>query len=160
MNATDADEQTAAAAEQVGAALLRRAATVSVAESLTGGLLVQALARVEGSGDWLRGGVVAYSTEVKRNLLGVSAAKVVSAQAAEEMASAARSQLSSDVAVAVTGVGGPDPQDGEPPGTVWIGVGDEAGVDAELIRADGSPEDVCRQAVMAALQRLIRRIET
>jgi nicotinamide-nucleotide amidase len=70
------------------------------------------------------GGVVAYASSVKKDLLGVTAEKVVSRQAAEEVATGARFRLGADVAVAVTGVAGPDRQDGEPPGTVWIGVDD------------------------------------
>ena len=61
---------------------------------------------------------------MKRRVLGVTAPKVVSRRAAEEMASGVRAALGADIAVAVTGVGGPDEQDGEPPGTVWIGVDD------------------------------------
>src|SRR3954453_23793618 len=90
----------------LGRILTRRARTLAVAESLTGGLLVQALAKTEGSGEWLRGAVVAYASEVKHGLLGVTATKVVTAEAAREMATGVRIALGADVAVAVTGVGG------------------------------------------------------
>ena len=81
--------------------------TVGVAESLTGGLVVQALARVDGSSGWLRGGVVAYDRNVKHRLLQVRVGKVVSEAAAVDMAIGARKVLEADVAVALTGVGGP-----------------------------------------------------
>jgi nicotinamide-nucleotide amidase len=128
---------------------------LAVAESLTGGLLVQDMARTEGSAEWLRGGVVAYASEVKRDLLGVEASKVVSRAAAEQMAAGVRDALGADVAVAVTGVGGPDPQDGEAPGTVWIGVSDGGEPTAQLLRAVGGPEDICQQTIDAAIERLL-----
>jgi nicotinamide-nucleotide amidase len=117
------------------------------------------MAKAEGSGDWLRGGVVAYASEVKRDLLGVAAAKVVSAAAAEQMARGALDVLGADVAVAVTGVGGPDPQDGEPPGTVWIGLADAQGANAELLQGSGGPEEICQQTIDAAIDRLLARLE-
>jgi PncC family amidohydrolase len=141
-------------AEEVGRLLLDRGRSIGVSESLTGGLLVQALARVEGSGDWLTGGVVAYNSTVKRDLLGVTACKVVSRESAMEMASGARRRLGADVAVSVTGVAGPDPQDGEPPGTVWIGLDDGLSVTAELFITSGSASEVCAQTVSEALRRV------
>jgi len=105
-------------ADQVGAALKRSGRTLAVAESLTGGLLASVFARASGSSEWFRGGVVAYSSAVKHDLLDVPEGPVVSAAAARAMASGAGRLLGADVAVAVTGVGGPGQQDGEPPGTV------------------------------------------
>src|SRR5688572_4998019 len=94
--------------------------TVAVAESLTGGMLSSRLARREGASDWFRGGVVAYSRLTKERLLGIGDVPVVSEAAARAMAENVARLLSADLAVAVTGVGGPDPEDGVPPGTVWI----------------------------------------
>jgi nicotinamide-nucleotide amidase len=148
------DDDDSAIAEAVGRLLLDRGRWIGVSESLTGGLLVQALARVEGSGDWLTGGVVAYNSTVKRDLLGVTACKVVSRESAMEMASGARRRLGADVAVSVTGVAGPDPQDGEPPGTVWIGLDDGLSVTAELFITSGSASEVCAQTVSEALRRV------
>lgn len=133
--------------------------SIAVAESLTGGLLVQALARVEGSGEWLLGGVVAYASSVKHELLGVTAEKVVSRQAAEEMATGVRSRLGADVAVAVTGAAGPDSQDGEPPGTVWIGVDDGIKSRAELFRTAGSPTEVCERTVVEAIRHVVATLD-
>jgi nicotinamide-nucleotide amidase len=154
-DAVSASDDDSAMAEEVGRLLLDRGRWIGVSESLTGGLLVQALARVEGSGDWLTGGVVAYASTVKRDLLGVTAYKVVSRKSAMEMASGARRRLGADVAVSVTGVAGPDPQDGEPPGTVWIGLDDGLSVTAEPFITSGSASEVCAQTVSEALRRVV-----
>jgi nicotinamide-nucleotide amidase len=142
----------------LGKVLEERGLTIAVAESLTGGLLVQALARVSGSGQWLQGAVVAYASSVKHDLLAVSATKVVSQLAAEEMARGARERLGADIAVSVTGAAGPDPQDGEPPGTVWIGIDDGRTADAAFFDVGGSPEDVCHETVLLALRRVLDRL--
>lgn len=128
--------------------------TVAVAESLTGGQLASYLARAEGASSWFRGGVVSYMSEVKFEVLGVPEGPVVSRPAAEQMARGVRQLLGADVAVAVTGAGGPDPQDGQPPGTVWIGVAAEEGVTAEEQRFEGDPEEICAATCRAALARL------
>jgi nicotinamide-nucleotide amidase len=140
---------------ELGAVLTDRGLTIAVAESLTGGLLVQALAKVQGSGAWIVGGVTAYATSAKRHLLGVTADKVVSRECAEQMATGARRQLHTSLAVAVTGVAGPDPQDDEPPGTVWIGVDNGSSSSATLHRLSGEPPDICEQTVRHALQSVL-----
>ncbi len=96
--------------------------TIGVAESLTGGLVGARLAAVPGASAVYRGGVVAYSTDVKRDLLGVQAPQVVSGDAAMQLADGARGVLGADVGISVTGVAGPDEQDGQPVGTVWFGL--------------------------------------
>jgi nicotinamide-nucleotide amidase len=151
----DAEAGADVVAARLGLLLSQRRWTIAVAESLTGGLLVQALARAEGSGDWLLGGVVAYATSVKHELLDVSAASVVSELAAAQMASAVRRRLGSDIALAVTGVAGPEPQDGEPPGTVWIGVDSGAAATATLFRTSGTPSEICDRTVIEALRKAI-----
>ena len=133
-------------------------ATVGVAESLTGGLVVQALAKAEGAGEWLRRGIVAYARNVKRTLLQVDVSKVVSERAALAMAAGARKALEADVTVALTGVGGPDEEDGEPPGTVWIATDDGTGPNATLHRFDGPPSEICEQALIVALLALRDRL--
>ena len=141
-------------ADDIGRLLQQQGASIAVAESLTGGLLVQALARTSGSGEWLAGGIVAYATEVKRRLLDVTAPKVVSAECAEQMATGVRERLAADVAVAVTGVGGPDAQDGEPPGTVWIAVDSGSGPRAVLLETEGDPSAICGASVSEALRQV------
>jgi nicotinamide-nucleotide amidase len=94
--------------------------TLGVAESLTGGLIGARLANVPGASRTFRGSIASYATEVKRDVLGVSAPQVVSGECAEQMADGARRVLGADVGIAVTGVAGPDEQDGQPVGTVWF----------------------------------------
>lgn len=101
--------------------------TVAVAESLTAGLVAARLADVPGASLVLRGGVVAYATDLKASLLGVDDALLsqvgaVHADVAEQMACGVRERLVADVGVATTGVAGPDAQDGQPPGTVFVAV--------------------------------------
>ncbi len=111
--------------------LRRRGETVATAESLTAGLIVATMTRVAGASDVVRGGLAAYATDVKRDVLGVDAAViaaygVVSAQTAKAMAKEAVRLFDSDWAVAATGVAGPDEQDGQPVGRVYVAVGGPA----------------------------------
>lgn len=142
---------TEAFARRLGHVAATRGSSIAVAESLTGGLLVQALAKVEGSGEWLAGGIVAYASSVKHRMLDVTAEHVVSALCAEQMATGARRQLGADVAVAVTGVAGPEAQDGEPPGTVWIAVDDGRQSVATLHEFTGEPAEICEHTVVSAI---------
>ena len=100
----------------------RRGWTLGVAESLTGGLVGSRVCEVPGSSEVFKGSIVAYASEVKRSLLGVSAEKVVSAECAMQMADGARRVLGADVGLGITGVAGPAEQDGEPVGTVFFGL--------------------------------------
>src|SRR3954464_14954183 len=99
-------------AEQVGELALARGWTIAVAESLTGGMIASALAQAEQASEWFRGSLVAYSSAVKHEVLGVPAGPVVSAEAAQAMAARVRELLMADFAVAITGAGGPSAQDG------------------------------------------------
>ena len=109
--------------ESVVLAMLgQRVWTLGVAESVTGGLMGGRLTNVAGSSRVFRGGVISYASDVKFDVLGVDRGPVVSESAAVQMAHGARRVLASDVAIAVTGVAGPDEQDGMPVGTLCIGV--------------------------------------
>jgi nicotinamide-nucleotide amidase len=128
---------------EVLAALAGRGESVACAESLTGGLVCAALTDVPGASASVRGGVVAYSTEVKATVLGVPADLLaergaVDPQVAREMAQAVCRLLASDWGVATTGVAGPDPQDGRPVGTVYVAVagGGDCRVAAHLFTGD------------------------
>jgi nicotinamide-nucleotide amidase len=114
------------------AVLEARGWTLAVAESLTGGAVCARLVDVPGASRVLRGGVVAYATDLKASLLGVpeellAARGAVDSDVAAAMASGVRERLGADVGVATTGVAGPDPQDGRPPGTVHVAVATPAG---------------------------------
>jgi nicotinamide-nucleotide amidase len=132
--------------------------TVGVAESLTGGALSASLARMQGSGSWFRGGVVAYSRGVKHEVLGVPDGPVVSEPSAAAMAEGAARVLGADVTVSVTGVGGPDRQDGEPPGTVWMAVSRDGRTTTHLHTFDGEPEDVVDATCEVALRWLAQEL--
>lgn len=111
--------------------LVERGASLAVAESLTGGLVAARLVNVPGASHWFRGGVVAYASDVKRSVLGVPPGPVVSEVTAGAMASGVRKALGADIGLGVTGVAGPDDQDGERPGTVFLATAGVAGPEAE-----------------------------
>lgn len=103
----------------------RRGLTIATAESLTAGLVSSAIAEVPGCSAVFRGGVVAYATQIKGSVLGLRAddlEHVVSEQVASELARNACRVLDADLGIATTGVAGPDPLDGQAPGSVWIAV--------------------------------------
>jgi competence/damage-inducible protein CinA-like protein len=148
----------------IGALLLERGLTLGVAESLTGGLVGSRLTAVPGASGWFRGSLVVYASEVKRSLLGVSAGPVVSESAALEMAAGAARVLGADVGLSLTGVAGPDEQDGQPVGSVWVGVTGDAvgGPSATLLRlgryGGGDREQIRQIADISALDLLRRRL--
>jgi nicotinamide-nucleotide amidase len=125
--------------------------TLSAAESLTGGSVSAALAAASDASDWFRGGLVAYMSEVKHRVLQVPPGPVVSEQAAAQMARGIASLLDADVGLAVTGVGGPDEQDGQPVGTVWVGVSLDGTVHTRLFELAGTPAQIVDQAGAALL---------
>jgi nicotinamide-nucleotide amidase len=99
--------------------LIEHGLSLGVAESLTGGLLSARLVDVEGASAWFRGAIVSYSPEVKQSILGVAPGPVVTAEVATTMAEGARRVLGADVGLGITGVAGPDEEDGQPVGTVF-----------------------------------------
>lgn len=108
----------------VGETLAERSLTLAAMESCTGGLLADTITNVPGSSRYFRGGIVSYATEIKE-MMGVDPAiiaehGVVSAETAAAMAAAVRQRLEADIGVGITGVAGPDPQDGVPVGQVYI----------------------------------------
>lgn len=125
------------AAARVVAALSAAGRTVAVAESLTGGAVVEAIVTVPGASACLRGGVVAYATDLKAALLDVptdllDAVGPVDPEVALAMARGVRGRLGADIGVATTGVAGPDSQGGHPPGTFHVAVVTEA---TEVVRS-------------------------
>lgn len=127
-----------------------RSWTLGVSESLTGGLLGFLLTRCDGAGAVFAGSLVTYSSDVKRRLLDVPPGPVVSAKAATAMAASARKLLATDVGVSLTGVAGPDPQDGEPVGTVFVACCSASGDVVERFELAGTPDAVRYQAAVAA----------
>ncbi|MFM8563599.1 MAG: competence/damage-inducible protein A [Acidimicrobiia bacterium] len=136
-----------------------RGLTLGLAESVTGGLVAGRLTAVPGASDVLRGSVVSYAGEVKFDLLGVPRGPVVSESAAIAMADGARRVLGSSVGLSLTGVAGPSEQDGQPVGTLWIGVAlpDEP-TTATLVRMPGQRDQMRQMSVISALDLLRRRL--
>lgn len=127
---------------------------IATAESITAGRVAAALSRGESASEWMLGGLVAYSEDVKRRILSVTADSLVSAQCAQEMAAAAFDLFDADVTVATTGVGGPDPVDGAAPGTVYVAVATIDGARTFSHTFDGNPADVLRSAQSQSLAHL------
>ncbi|MGH9275830.1 MAG: competence/damage-inducible protein A, partial [Acidimicrobiales bacterium] len=142
----------------VGRMLQGRGLTLAVAESLTGGLVASRIVGVPGSSEWFRGGVVAYASEAKVDLLGVPEGPVVTEAAAKAMADGVRRLLGADVGLSTTGVAGPTEQEGHPPGTVWLGLALDGDVDAIHIRLPGDRDRVRQMTVISLLDRLRRRL--
>ena len=142
------------------AELTARGETVAVAESLTGGLVVATLVDVPGASAVVRGGVVAYATPIKHELLDVAADLLASngavdPEVARQMASGVRIAMSIDGepatwGISTTGVAGPDPQDGKAVGTVYVGIASTDGATAYELHLDGD-RDAIRHATVSEL---------
>jgi nicotinamide-nucleotide amidase len=145
--------------EEVVVDLLRqRGLTLATAESVTGGLIAARLTSVPGASDVLRGGVVAYATEVKQDVLGVPEGPVVTDEAAAAMAEGACRALGADVAVATTGVAGPGTQEGVQPGTVFVATTVDGVTETGMLRFPGDRERVRQFSVITVLDQLRRRL--
>ena len=132
--------------------LRERGMTLGLAESVTGGLVGARLTGIAGASEVFRGSIVSYATDVKHDVLGVSEGPVVSERAAIEMADGARRVLGADVGLSLTGVAGPAEQDGQPVGTLYVGlsIGDRA-TTARLLRLPGQREQMRQISVISAL---------
>jgi nicotinamide-nucleotide amidase len=113
--------------EEASKALKEKDLTIACAESLTGGLFQSQLTSISGAGSILKGGIVCYSTEIKKKLLDVSKNTVaihgtVSEPCARELADNVREKFDSDIGISFTGAAGPGPHEGKDEGTIWIGI--------------------------------------
>ncbi|HET9498992.1 MAG TPA: CinA family protein [Marmoricola sp.] len=142
-------------AARVHARLVDRGETVCCAESLTGGGLADLLSGTPGASATFTGGVVSYTTQVKRSVLGVTAAQVVSADCAGQMATGVRRLLGADWALSTTGVAGPTPQDDRPVGTVYLGLSGPTGLAVHRLGLPGDRAGIRRATCVAALQELL-----
>jgi nicotinamide-nucleotide amidase len=134
--------------------------SLGVAESLTGGLIGARIVNVVGASDTFRGTIASYATDVKRSVLGVTAASVVSEDAAREMAEAAQRVLGADVGIAATGVAGPTEQDGVAVGTVFFGIA-IPGMPTEVVstRLPGDRERLRQFSTISLLNLLRQRLD-
>lgn len=145
----------------VGERLLARHASVTTAESCTGGWIAKVLTDVAGSSAWFQRGFVTYSNEAKQQMIGVTDASLtqygaVSEQVVGEMAQGALREAAAQYAISVSGIAGPDGgSDEKPVGTVWFGFASSTGEVLTLVqRFNGDREAVRRQATARALQTL------
>lgn len=146
-------------ARSVSQAASRDGRRVAIVESLTGGLVCSDLAASPGSSEWFRGGVVAYDRTTKHGALCVPDGPVVSEPAVRTMAEQAAKLFVADLTLAVSGAGGPEPQDDQPPGTVWFAMTDRGETDTwvELFPGD-DPQTVLRCTRLHSLQALLDRL--
>jgi nicotinamide-nucleotide amidase len=137
--------------------------TVAVAESLTGGLVAAALTDIPGASVVVRGGVLAYATDVKAHVLGVNEVLLaqvgaVDADVAEQMASGVRSLMGATYGLATTGVAGPDRVDGKPVGTVYVAVVGPGSSRVKALSLSGDRGDIRADSVLAALTLLAEEL--
>jgi PncC family amidohydrolase len=167
LETTDGDEpgDLVASAAQLGErclALDRRIATV---ESCTGGLVAHLITEVPGSSGWFLGGFVTYSNALKTGSVGVGpevleAHGAVSAQVAMAMATGGRDRTGADLAVAVTGIAGPDGgTPAKPVGLTYIAVADSVGIAVKRYVWSGDRSTNKRYSAAAALALLLERVE-
>ncbi|WP_351229156.1 CinA family protein [Streptomyces sp. NPDC002133] len=149
-----------AAAAGVLALLEARGETLAVAESLTGGLVAAELTAVPGSSKTFRGSVTAYATGLKQDILGVdgtllAARGAVDPDVAAQMAAGVRTRLGAGWGIATTGVAGPEPQDGQPVGTVFVAVAGPDGTrKVSALRLNGDRAEIRRESVRSVLELL------
>src|SRR3954465_2608375 len=142
----------------VGVLLDAHDLTLGLAESITGGLMGARLTDVAGASGFFKGSIVSYASEVKFDLLGVPEGPVVSSEAATAMAAGARRVLEADVGLAVTGVAGPAKQDGQPVGTVFIGLALDDDVESVQLRLPGDRRRIREFTVISAMNLLRQRL--
>lgn len=146
-----------------------RGLTIAVAESLTGGLLVAELIRPAGASAVVLGGVVAYDTELKHTLLGVDEALLaehgpVHPDVARQLARNVRDRLAvagrpADLGIATTGVAGPDPQGGQQPGTVYLGLSFGEGALVRRLTLSGPRDEIRVRTVEEAIGWIAETLE-
>jgi PncC family amidohydrolase len=150
---------------EVGSALVDHGFTISVAESCTGGLLSHTLTGISGSSAYFMGGVVAYSNQIKEQVLGVKTGTLiehgaVSEQTACEMAEGIRNQFKTDIGLSTTGIAGPTGGTAEKPvGLVWIGISTSVATQAFECYFIGDRLEVMRRTVMEILTRLLTQLK-
>ena len=154
-----------ALAARLGARCLEVGRRIATVESCTGGLVGHLITEVPGSSGWFAGGFVTYSDDLKREAVGVphdvlAAHGAVSAQVAMAMATGGRARTGADLAVAVTGIAGPDGGTAaKPVGLTYVAVADPLGVAVRRYIWAGERSDNKRRSAGAALELLLERVE-
>ena len=144
--------------------LRERAETVATAESLTGGLVCATLVDAPGASAIVRGAVVAYTADVKSQILGVDDAQIASngtidAEVARQMATGIRLRLGATWGVATTGNAGPESSEGKPVGTVFIAVAGPRTSAVRELSLSGDRTAIRRSTTAAALSLLLGTLE-
>lgn len=143
----------------VASMLAHQGLTIALAESLTGGLATSRLVNIPGASKWLNGGITSYSTSVKQKLLNLPPGPVVSREAAIEMATRVAELFGADIGLSFTGVAGPDTQDDQPVGRVYIGLSLPAeSAEAIELNLPGDRSLIRQLAVISGLDLLRRRL--
>ena len=150
--------------QELAGLFLASGRSLALAESCTGGMIAARVTDIAGCSAWFRGGVVAYSNDVKMAVLGVPAPLLarcgaVSEQVGQAMAEEARKVLGSDLALAVTGIAGPDGGTTEKPvGTVFLALADQDGCEVVRCQFDGNRAAIREQTVEKGLLMLEKRL--
>ncbi len=151
--------------ERVVSLLRDKSLTVFTAESCTGGLVSKMLTDVSGASSAVLGGVVSYTNEIKKELLGVRAETLdtytaVSEQCCYEMAEGARRVSGADIGLSTTGyASGGEGVPSDMAGVIYIGISDIYGTSVMRLALDGTRDEVRRGAACELLETLIYRIE-
>ncbi len=148
----------------IGGLLTERRETLSCMESCTGGLFASVITDTPGAGDYFRGGIVTYWTDLKIDS-GVPSEVirehgVISQETARAMAEAVREQLRTDWGVGITGVAGPDPQEGKAPGTVHISVAGPDGAGGVISMSMNQGRTAIKRRAVTTAMLLLRRALT
>jgi nicotinamide-nucleotide amidase len=138
--------------------LREKGLTLAVAESVTGGMVTARLTDVPGASDVLKGGVIAYDSEVKFAELGVPRGPVISAECAQAMAIGVRDKLGADVGIATTGVAGPTEQEGQPVGLVYVAIALPDHLEVQPVRLPGDRNRIRQYGVISVLNLLRLRL--
>ncbi|WP_431969179.1 CinA family protein [Nocardia sp. bgisy134] len=151
-------------ADELVRALVAARQTVATAESLTAGLVAATIAGVPGASVVLRGGLVVYATDLKSSLAGVSADLLaaegpVAASTAEQLAVGARTRCVADWGIGLTGVAGPDSQDGHPVGTVFLGLSSPWHTEVMRLQLSGDRWTIRLTATENAVRELLRCVQ-
>ena len=138
--------------------------TIGLVESLTGGMIASRIVDVPGASKYFKGSIVAYDTDIKRSILKIQASEVVSEAAVIEMAKSGLELLSCDICLSISGVGGPEKQEGKDPGTVYIGLAADTAKFSKVnlnpveLKLYGSRDTIRQMATTSALDLLRRRL--
>lgn len=147
-----ADAHVGGGVDEISELARRHSLRIAVVESLTSGGLAHAVGAGDEASEWFAGGIVAYMKDVKEVVLDLTPdVDPCSATCAEQLARGGLALFAADVCVSTTGVGGPDPEDGHEPGTVYLGWATEGASGHRLLRLEGSPEKVMDTTIEEAI---------